>query len=311
VSDDRRIEALLEQADLRMQMRDYRAAIDLLREALALDPDHARGHAILALALVGAKRLPGAAIEMRMALALDGNSSLGHYVAAYVLEAQRDVDAAWQHIQIALEADSTDVDTYVLGASICSLRDDRARARELLRSALALEPSHVGALVAFARVELDDRRLDDAERYAAEALRARPGDLDAHVIAGYVALVRGDAAGAEEHARFALGQESTDRGALQLWAAIKAHRSWTLGVWWRFNAYVSLRSESGQIGLLLGSFVVVQLAIILVGAAGWPTLERVLQYVWLGFCGYTWFAPELFKKLLARDLGRVELDPDF
>lgn len=311
MSDDRQVEALLEQADLRMQMLDWRGAIDLLRSALAIDPDHARAHAILAMALLGAKRLPGAEIEARLALTLDGGLPFCHYAAASVLAAQRKLQDAWEHCQVALQSDSTDADVHVLGAWICELRGEHAQARELLREALELESNHVGALTRFARLELDARHLDEAERYASEALRAKPADVDAHVVAGLIALVRGDDVKAEEHARFALNQESTDRDALQLWAAIKAHRSWTLGVWWRFNAFVSLRSESGQIGLLIGSFVLAQLAIILVGAAGYPTLERILQLGWLGFCAYTWLAPELFKKLLARDLGRVELDPDF
>ena len=74
--------------------------------------------------------------------------------------------------------------------------------------------------------------------------RSKPEDLDAHVIAGLVDLVRGDDEAAERHARFALTQDSTDRDALQLWASIKARRSWTLGLWWRFNAWISASARA-------------------------------------------------------------------
>jgi tetratricopeptide (TPR) repeat protein len=311
--EDRQVEALLEQADAQMRLSHWRGAIDLLRRALAIDPDHARAHAMLALALLGAKRLAGAEIEAQLALGLGLGSSdpLCHYAAAAVRRAQRRLDEAWEHCEVALTADSTDVDIYVLGAGIRDLRGEVSEARALLARALELEPSHAGALTRFARLELDAHRFEEAARYVEQALRAKPDDLDAHVVAGLVDLVRGDDAGAEGHARFALTQDATDLDALQLWAAIKARRSFTLGLWWRLNAWISLRSEGGQVALLIGSFVVVQVAIILATAADLPLLEEVLGWAWLGLCAYTWIAPELFKRMLQRDLGTVVLDPDF
>jgi tetratricopeptide (TPR) repeat protein len=309
--DDRQVQALLEQADVRMRLVDWRGAIDLLRRALAIDPDHARAHALLALALLGAKRLPGAEIAARLALVLDGNDAFCHYAAAAVLRAQRRLREAWEHCEVALQADAADVDTYVLGAGIRALRGELSLARALLTEALAREPGHAGALTRFARLELDAHRYGEAARYIDDALRARPDDVDAHITAGYIDLVRGDVAGAEEHARFALGQDATERDALALWAAIKARRSWTLGLWWRLNAWVSLRSEAGQVSLLIGSFVLVQVAIILAAALDLDLVERVLRWGWLGFCGYTWVAPALFKRMLERDLGTVVLDPTF
>jgi Tfp pilus assembly protein PilF len=311
VSEDRRVDALLEQADLRMQMLDWRGAIDLLRGALSHDPDHARAHALLALALLGAKRLPAAEIEATAALALESDSPFVHYVMAAVLSAQRKLGPAWEHCELALATDPTDVDAHVLGAWICDLRGDQARARELLAEALELEPDHTGALVRFARIELEARNLGEATRYAEEALRGKPADVDAHVVAGLIALVRGDDAEAEQHARFALEQSSTDEDALRLWASIKARRSPLLGLWWRFNALVSIGGDRRRVGMLLGSFVLAQLAIILAGALGLDLLERVFGWAWLGFCAYTWFAPALWKRMLAQDLGKVELDPTF
>ncbi len=40
-------------------------------------------------------------------------------------------------------------------------------------------------------------------------------------------------------------------------------------------------------------------------------LRMVKSLAWLGLCAYTWFAPELFRRMLARSLGTVRLDPDF
>jgi tetratricopeptide (TPR) repeat protein len=193
--EEREVEALIEQADVQMRLASWRGAIDLLRRALAIDPDHARAHAMLALALLGAKRLAGAEIECRLALALDGNEPFCHHAAAAVLRAQRKLDEAWEHCEIALAADSTDADVHVLAAGIRELRGQPDEARALLVAALEREPAHAGALTRLARLELDAHR-----------------------------LVRGDDAGAEAHTRFALHQDATDRDALELWAAIKARR---------------------------------------------------------------------------------------
>ena len=88
-------------------------------------------------------------------------------------------------------------------------------------------------------------------------------------------------------------------------------RSKLLGLWWRFNLLTSNRSEAGQIALTLGSFVLVRIAIIL--ALHWKRegLAVAIQWGWLAFCAYTWYAPTMFRKMLQRDLGQVTLDPDY
>lgn len=309
--EDRQIEILIEQANVQRGLSNWRGAIDLLQRALSLDPDHAHAHATLALALLGARRLPGAGIEARMALGLDGNDSFCHYAAAHVLYAERKLDDAWAHCLVAIEADQSDPETHVLGAAIRNLRGETTEARELLQTALELEPGHTAALTKLARMELEARNHDAAAGYAEQALRSSPSDSDAHIAAGLIDLARGNPASAEGHARFALGQDATDEGAIHLWAAIKAHRSPLLGLWWRFHMFVSMRTEAGELSLLIGSFVVVEILTILAGHFDLDRIKSIFDWGWLGFCAYTWFAPELFKRMLANDLGTVVLDPDF
>ncbi|HVK73593.1 MAG TPA: tetratricopeptide repeat protein [Kofleriaceae bacterium] len=309
--EERQIERLLELSDRLRSLSDWDGAIDALKRALALDPDHARAHAALALALLGARRLQGASIEARLALASDGGDPFCHHAAAAVLCAERKLDDAWAHCLVALEVESADVDVYVLGAHIRELQGRLDLARELLERALELEPVHVGALTALAEVELADGAIDRATARVDEALAAEPGSVDAHVIAGFVALRRGDVAGAEEHARFALGEDAADHGALRLYTAVKARRSWTMGLWWRFNSWLTLRSQRGQIAILLGSFVLIQLATIVAEAVGADDVAGALDLLWLGFCAYTWVAPFMFRRMLQRDLEKIVLRDDF
>lgn len=309
--DSRRVEVLIEQAFTQMGLANYKGALELLQQALSLDPDHARAHAILAIVLVGLNRLPAAEIEVRMALHLDGNDHYGHYAAAFVYSASRKLDDAWRHCLVAIDGDPDNAEPKVLGARISMLREDRAQARALLDEALALEPNDCAALTELARLEYSERTYDAAARHIEEALQADPSDLDAHVVAGLIDLARGDVESAETHARFVLNQNANERDGLTLWAAVKARRSWYLGIWWRWNTWVNNRSETSQVAMMIGSFVVARIAMIVAGALGYETLEQILVYTWLGFCAYTWFAPAIFRWMLQRDLGTVTLDPDY
>lgn len=311
MTEDRQVEILLEQAELRMRFSDWAGAVQLLCRALALVPDHARAHATLAIALVHEERLPGAEVEARLALRLDGNDEHCHYAMAVVLRARRKLDAAWEHCEVALQAQAVSPDVRVLAASIRSLRGEIAEARGLLAEALAEAPTHTAALIELARLELGEGRHGEAARLIEEALRASPESVDAHVLAGTIDLVRGDAAAAEEHARFALHHAAHDRDAMQLWTSVIAYRSPLLGLWWRFNAWVSLRNERRQVTLLIGSFLVMQTAIIVALAADLYVLEQVLRFGWLGFCAYTWVAPSIFRRMLEAELRTVRLDPNF
>jgi tetratricopeptide (TPR) repeat protein len=309
--ESRQVAALIEQADRARRAHNWSSAIDLLKRALAIDPEHDGAHASLALALLGARRLHGAIIEIDLALGFGPNNPFCHYAAAAVRRAERKLDDAWRHCLVAMQDSDDDIDVRVLGAAIKSLQNDRAAARSLLAEALAIDADNVDVLSSLARLELNDGNTAEAHRRIEQALVADPSDVDAHIIAGYVALARNNVDEAEEHARFALNQDAGERDALGLWTAVKARRNLVLGLWWRWNVFIGLRSERATIGILLGSFVVVRLAIILLGAGGYEDAEILLRKIWLGFCGYTWFAPEIFNWMLRRELGNVVLRDDY
>jgi Flp pilus assembly protein TadD len=310
VSDTRQIAVLLEQAERQRQLGNHRGATQLAQRALSLDPDHAVAHATLALILLDARRLAGAGIEARTALGLDGNDPYIHRVAAAVLTAERKLDDAWAHCLIAMQDGGTPA-AYVLGARISELGGDRDRARELLLEALALEPGDTSALTQLARLVLDSGDRDQASHLIQQALESDPEDRMAHVVAGYIDLAGGDVASAEQHARFVLHGDATDRAALSLWMAIQARKSPLLGAWWRWNAWLTLGSDRRRLALLLGEFVLVQAAIIVADELDLDGVARALRLGWLALCAYTWFAPVLFRRMVARSLETVRLDPEF
>lgn len=307
----RQVAALIEQAAACRRAHNWGAAIDLLKRALAIDPEHPSAHASLALALLGARRLHAASIEADLALGLDPHDPFCHYAGAAVRLAERKLDDAWQHCLVAMQDDDSDVDARVLGATIKSAQGDHTGARALLDEALAIDGDHADALTELARLELDLGHLAEAHELVERALTSDPSDADAHVVAGYIALARGQVDDAEEHARFVLGEDATSRDALRLWTAIKARRNPLLGLWWRWCVFTGLRSERSMLGIAIGSFVVVQLLIIVLGATGHEDAELLLDQLWLAFCAYTWFAPEIFEWMLRRELKSVVLRDDY
>jgi len=108
-----------------------------------------------------------------------------------------------------------------------------------------------------------------------------------------------------------LTQNANHHDALVLWTQIKARRSPLLGLWWRWSSMLVLRSDRGKLGILIGSFIVMELLQIAASALGFDTVATVIDRVWLVFCIYTWFAPAIFRWMLQNDLGTVKLRDDF
>jgi tetratricopeptide (TPR) repeat protein len=309
--EDRQFQNLFVQADRRRRAGDYRGAVETAKKALALDPDHAQAHAVLALSLLGIRRLPSASLEVGLALALDGNDAFCHFAAAVVRRAERRLDDAWSHCLVAIETDDDKPNGYVLGASIKRMQGEYAAARELLEEAIALGADNVETLVAYAELELSEGNLAAAQKRVDAALAGEPDHHDAHIAAGRIALRRGEVEVAQEHARFVLSKNATDHDALLLWTGVKARKSVLLGMWWRVNSWGMLRSERARLGILIGSFILARFAIILAGALGFESLETALTYGWLAFCAYTWVAPGMFRKMLDREIKTIRLNPDY
>jgi Tfp pilus assembly protein PilF len=286
------------------------AAIETLRRVLSIDPEHARAHASLAIALVDADRLHAAEAEVGAALLADGNDAYCHYAGAFVCLAQRRLDDAWKHCMVALE-ESENVPALVLASSVQRLRGDAARAREQLGRALELAPADPHVLRELARLELADRDFGAAARAIDDALRASPESVESHVLAGHIALARGDQEAADRHLRIALQARPDRREVIQLLASVKARRSPLLGPWWRFNSWIAQGSGTRTTALLIATFILVRVAIIVADHFDADRLAAGLHLAWLGFCAYTWVGPALWRRMVQQELQTVRLRDDY
>jgi len=298
---------LVRAAERELRAGEWKAAVELLRRALNLDEAHARAHALLALALLVPGRTAGAEAEARRALQLDG-SPYSHYVMAAALFARERPGDAWAPCHVALGGGldrETEIAIHVLGAQIRNARGERDEARDLLDRAIHLAPTRLATRVAAARFELVSGRVDVAALHVGEALRASGTDVAANVIAGEIALRNDNVADADRHVQLALLQDSLDRDALRLWALIKSRKQRAIGWSWRALVWAATRDDRQQTGLLVGSFLVLQLLSILANAAG-VSVQNKLVWIWLGFLVAMYWGPAGLQKVLEAELERVD-----
>jgi len=302
---------LLRLAGMQLAQGNPFQAIETLKQALTEDPDHAEAHALLALCLLGVRRIDAAAHETKLSLAADPLLPLAHYVQGSVLLGQRKLEEAERSFDTLLELEPDEPENHRAMARLLELKGERAEAEAWLKKALELNPEDPQTLTALGEARLAAGDVDQADRLADEALRLQPEHQDALVLRGTVALRRGDVKRAREHAVWALRLDAEDPGALHLITAIKSRTNWFLGLWWRYSSWIGSLGMGRAIVVLLGAFVLYRLATIWAAQAGRSDLARFIQFGWLGICVYTWVGPGLFARSLKRETDRVVLNQDF
>lgn len=294
-----------------LEMGQTAHAIDLLCRLLGRDPDRADAHAILAMALTDQGRLHAARHEAGLALALAPGEAYCHYAASVVAMLQMRFREAHDFLDEALALDPASADFLAARGRLCLLEERWRPAGEAFQAALSLDAEHVDAMVGLAEAYWRAGYSDHAEPVVREALSLAPGNPGALTQMGWLYLDRGELADAREHALWVLAQNATDDGALALLTAVKARENRFLSLWWRFNSWMMRKGDAMRIGILVGLYLVVQIANIVLDQNDMSGSSGLLSIVWLGFCIYTWAGPAIFQNQLKKELEKVRLQPDF
>lgn len=311
MNDDLRRSHLLDHALRLMRGGHHDQAIDVLTRVLGEAPDHSDAHAILALCLVSRKRLYAARLEAAQALSLDPDSHFAHIAMASVQIAHREFKQAEAHLDAARALAPGNADNHRIAAALHQAwgRPDRALS-EIVR-ANQLEPDDAGIWSDYGWIEYARGERTQARAHAEQALEIDPEHIDALTLLGHCDLAAGRIEDARAHALWALQNAPGDEGALTLLAAVKARQSWVLGLWWRFQTWISAGSSRRAIALLVGMYLLYRTADIALADYGLKQWSPVLSFAWLGFCVYTWFAPSIFMRSIRRELQTVKLRPDY
>lgn len=289
----------------------FELAVEQLKQVLAEDPDSPQGHAFLAFCLLQQKRVYAAKHEAAIALTLEPMLPMAHFTMTQIQIAARQFKKAQEHLTILLEIEPEDPVNYLLQAELYSLTRSKTDILPLLEKAQSLDPENLRVKAALGRHFLSQGLYEKANHYAHEILEDFPDYQDGLTLKGLILLQQGNIEEAREHAMWALRQNPMDKDALYLISSIKARRNPLLGLWWRYNTWMSERGESRIILILIGAYFMYRAVSIYVEQLGYTQASTVIDLLWLGLCVYTWVSPGIFSKMLQKEFKKVTLKPEF
>lgn len=302
---------LLQVAQQRFASGHIEGAIDSLRQLLGDDPMHAEAHALLALCLLSMRRAHAAEREADLALSADPHLELAHYAAARVAVARRCFKCAGKHLAQLLDSNPQEAAYHLAYAELCDLTRRQKEQFASLQRAVELAPDDPNCLAALAGYYRQRGDVQQAERFARETLQLQPNHHQAVVIMGHLLLRRGETEAAREHAIWVLREDANDVSALYLLSAVKAHTNPFLGLWWRYNSWMSELGPTRAIIVLLGMFVLYRVVVIATTQQGYAHTAEVIGWVWMGFVIYSFAGPQIFRRSLEKELAQVKLSKDF
>jgi tetratricopeptide (TPR) repeat protein len=302
----------LQRALLLFQQSRYELAEEQLRQALAVEPDDAHAHALLALCLAHREKFDEATTEARQAIHHAPDFDFAHYAHASVLHDRNDLGAAQRAIEEALRLAPEDADYWALLSQIRLDQRQWAPALEAAETGLRFVPDHVACtnLRAIALVKLG--RKSEAGATIDAALARNPQDAVTHANQGWTLLEQNQPAKALEHFRESLRLDPTNEWARSgIVEALKA-RNVIYGAMLRYFLWISKLPAGAQWAVILGGYFLNRA----LGSAakGNPDLAPwilPIRIIYLTAALLTWTADPLFNLLLrVNRFGRLALSDE-
>ena len=300
----------INRAILLMQQHRPEMAEEVLRSAIADEPDISDAYALLGLICADDKRFDEATQLVQRAVSLSPGEDQPHYASAYVDFRRGKLKEASASIDTAIEIDPTDADYYALKASIELQRYQWKEAVEAAERGLEFDPENISCANNRAIALTKLGRRDEAGVTMERALAKNPEDSYSHANMGWTKLHAGEPQAAAVHFREALRLDPNNGWARQgIVEALKARNflyRWFLG----FILWLSSFSPKTQIMLFIG--VIVGLQIMLRLPEGpLQTFGLLLAMIYGGFVICVWMADPLFNMLLSLTSdGRLFLTDD-
>lgn len=300
--------ALVSSARAALVRGDTKATLELAKEALSMDVAVAGGHAILSRALLESRRPRGARVEAEKAIDGDARCARGHESLGFVLRFERSEDEAKASFLRAVELDPASVDAHRGLASLASRKDASTRVLHL-EAARKHAPDRIGVLVDLGAARLEQGEEAEAASLAEAAIAIDPKHRGALVLHGRILFARGDVAAAKRAVILALRKRWTP-DAIELLGKIKSHENPWVGPWFRFNAWYVERSGSTASALMVGSFLLIHLAKLILRDLDLPTAALVLHYVWLFASRWQYIAHSVFHHMVKSEIADPEAEAE-
>ena len=301
--------AHLQRALMLLDQSRHEMAIDELRQLLAVEPNNATGHAILAICFSETKQYADAQAESELAIHLSPDQAFVFYAQSIVLANRNQYAAAQAAIETAVGMDPYNPDYF---AKLAEVQFNQHRWQEALAAAemgLSLDAESVTCtnLRAMALVKLG-RKIEAQEAIGA-ALKRAPEDEYAHANMGWTLLEQNQPEKAMEHFREALRlnpeMEWARAGIIE---AMKS-RYFIYRIMLNWFLWMQKLQQKAQWGVIIGAYIGFRL---LSGFADdhpqWSPWLQPLLIAYIAFALMTWVASPLFNLVLRTSkFGRLAL----
>lgn len=280
------------------QHRRWALASQELRGLLALEPDHAPAHALLAQALLQQDDVDGALHEARAAVGLQPDLDIAHAALAAVHLQRRELAAAVTAIQQAIALDADDVRHRAMLAQIRLVERRWADALDAANDGLQLQSDDTDCLNLRALALTKLGRGAEATDTVDAALAHDPDNPHTHQTRGFALLHRGQPHEALHHFQEALRRDPTLDGARAgLVEALKA-RNPIYRVVLGWFLWLGRFSGARQLQIMIAIWLVARLLSDGLDDAGHHGLATAARYSWLAFVLLTACTVPLFNLLL-------------
>lgn len=172
---------LLDRANLLLfQMKRYPEAAILLQQCLALNPQHAPTHTLLAINHANMRQGELAIASAKKAIELAPDESYPHYALAVAYRYHGRITRSERAIAVAIEIHPEVADYLAIQADNYIIQSLYNKALDSLKISLKLDPEHIYSLLLKLRVFVQLRLLVDAEIVADSLLNLCPNDADVY-----------------------------------------------------------------------------------------------------------------------------------
>jgi tetratricopeptide (TPR) repeat protein len=185
MSDSSNLSSLLDRANLLLfQMKRYKEAEILLQQCLAIDPQRASTHALLAINYTNMQQGELAIEFAKKAIELAPDESYHYYALAVAYRYHGRITRSERAIAAAIGIHPEIADYYAIQADNYIIQNQYLKALDSLKIGLRLEPKHIYSLQLELRVFINLRMLVDAEIVADCLVALCPNDYAIHRLIG-------------------------------------------------------------------------------------------------------------------------------
>ncbi|MFM2430104.1 MAG: hypothetical protein RLZZ511_1317 [Cyanobacteriota bacterium] len=299
-----------DRAMLLYEQKRFELAETTLRESLAQAPD-ADELALLGLVLSAQKRYEAAMAEAEAAIGLAPDLAFAHYALAAIADDRNDLVTAQAAILEALRLNPLSAPLYGLQASIMAQRYEWSESLATADLGLALDPEHLGCLVARLLALQQLNRLPEAEANLMTGLARHPNDPTIHALKGWLELEKSQPQPAIDGFREGLRLDPLNDSAREgMILALKA-RNPLYRLFLKYQLWLGKMPPQMRLAALAVPLMGMRFVRVMARIPAMQPIAYTLAGLYLLFLFSSWFAVPITNLILRFDAyGRLLLSRD-